>query len=80
MISRAKWQEYWRSRDRVDRVKCNIRWMDRYFFKKQLGKEMYDKYEICHDWAKGGICFLRTPFECRGAKYKGNYKRKDMIT
>ena len=76
MNKRAKWRQYWRDRDRRDRVKCNIRWTDRYFFKKRLSKEMYDEYEIHHDWQGGAICFLRTPFEHRGARYKGNIKTK----
>ena len=76
MITRAKWRQYWRDRDKRDRVKCNIRWMDRYFFKKHLSEEMYNKYEIHHDWVNGAICFLRTPFEHRGARYKGNIKNR----
>lgn len=72
MITRAKLRYYWRRRDKKDRVKCNIRWMDRYFFKKHLSKEMYNKYEIHHDWKNGAICFLFTPFKHRGARYKGN--------
>lgn len=75
MITRAKWQRYWRNRDKVDRVKCNIRWTDRYFFKTHLPKEMYDRYEVCHDWENGAVCRLLTPFECRGARYKGNIKK-----
>jgi len=76
MITRAKWRQYWRDRDRRDRAKCNIRWTDRYFFKKHLSKEMYDKYEIHHLWSRGAICFLKTPFEHRGARRKGNIKTR----
>lgn len=72
MTTRTKWQHYWKRRDKKDRVKCNIRWMDRYFFKKHLSEEMYNKYEIHHDWKNGAVCFLFTPFKHRGAEYKGN--------
>jgi len=72
---RADWQYLWRVRDRRDRKKVNIRWMDRWWFKEALSKEMYDKYEICHDWDNGAVCTLQTPYMHRGAKYKGNKKK-----
>ena len=65
MTTRTKWQEYWRARDKRDRKRCNIRWMDRYHFKKMLPKEIYEKYEIHHEWVNGARCILLTPEEHR---------------
>lgn len=73
-MKREHWQRLWGIRDKRDRVKVNIRWMDRWYFKKKLSKEMYDKYEIHHDWINGAVCYLLTPFFHRGAKSKGNKK------
>jgi len=74
-MTREDWQYLWRMRDKRDRKKVNIRWMDRWWFKKALSKEMYDKYEVCHDWDNGAVCTIQTPYMHRGAKYKGNKKK-----
>lgn len=77
-MKREDWQRLWRIRDRRDRKKVNIRWMDRWYFKKILPKAMYGQYEIHHDWNNGAICYLFTPWKHRGAEFKGN-KKKDEI-
>ena len=74
-MKKEDWQYLWCIRDKRDRKKVNIRWMDRHYFKKVLSKEMYDKYEVCHDWGNGAVCTLLTPWAHRGAKYKGNHKK-----
>ena len=74
-MKKEDWQRLWRIRDKRDRKKVNIRWMDRWFFRKVLPEEMYDKYEVCHDWDNGAVCTLLTPWRHRGAKYKGNRER-----
>ena len=74
-MSEVDWRHLWRMRDRRDRKKVNTRWMDRYYFRNVLSKEMYDKYEVCHDWENGAVCTLLTPLMHRGAEYKGNRKR-----
>ena len=74
MTTQKDWQHLWRTRDNRDRKKVNQRWMDRWWFKKMLPADMYNKYEIHHNWSNGAICYLLTPFVHRDAKYKGNKK------
>ena len=57
-MNKEGWQRLWRIRDKRDRKKINTRWMDRWYFKKVLSKEMYDKYEVCHDWDNSAVCTL----------------------
>lgn len=77
-MKREDWQYLWRIRDRRDRKKVNIRWMDRWYFKRVLSEAMYNQYEIHHDWDNNATCYLFTPWKHRSAKYKGN-KKKDMV-
>lgn len=74
-MTQKDWQHLWRMRDKRDRKKVNRRWMDRWYFKKVLPKEMYDKYEVCHNWDNGAVCTLFTPLAHRGALTKGNKKK-----
>ena len=74
-MKREVWRRLWRERDKRDRKKVNIRWMDRWWFKKKLPKEMYDRYEIHHDWDNGATCYLFTPLKHRGAWFKGNMEK-----
>ena len=74
-MNQEHWQALWRARDKRDRKKVNMRWMDRYYFKKVLSKTIYDKYEIHHNWANGAVCYLITPLAHRGASTKGNMKK-----
>ncbi|MBE9593903.1 MAG: hypothetical protein IMF19_10555 [Proteobacteria bacterium] len=73
-MNEEDWRYLWRIRDKRDRKKVNIRWMDRWYFKRVLPKAMYDQYEIHHDWQNGAICYLFTPLMHRGAWSKGNKK------
>ena len=74
-MNKEDWQHLWRIRDKRDRKKVNMRWMDRYYFKKVLPLEMYNRYEVHHDWLNGAICYLFTPLRHRGAWFKGNKKK-----
>lgn len=73
-MTQKDWQRLWRERDKRDRKKVNRRWVDRYYFKKVLSKEMYDRYEIHHNWLNGATCYLLTPLAHRDALTKGNRK------
>jgi hypothetical protein len=73
-MTQEDWQRLWRIRDKRDRKKVNQRWVDRWYFKKVLSKEMYDHYEVCHEWGNGARCTLLAPLAHRGALTKGNRK------
>jgi len=74
-MNKEDWQHLWRIRDKRDRKKVNIRWMDRYYFRKVLPTEMYNRYEVHHDWLNGAVCYLLTPLRHRGVWFKGNKKK-----
>lgn len=63
-----------------DKEKKNIQTKDQMFFKKRLRKEMYDTYEIHHDWKNGGRTTLLTPKEHRNSCFsKANLNPQDWI-
>lgn len=57
-----------------DKEKSRIRQNDREFFKLRLSGEMYRRYEIDHNWRKGGIVRLKTPKEHRNCSTKPNQR------
>ena len=61
-----------------ERAKARLRQKDRDFFTKRLPIEMYNKYEIDHDWLNGGVVTLKTPKEHRNTN-KGKTNRRNWI-